>query len=441
MMRRTICFLLAMLMAVSLVACGGNTPTVPETPENNNGQSPTDSPVPREQTTPQIPPRPTKDPKAVYTPPTLPEENRNLPEDSNVIRVCDKWIVAANMDTDTYQDTMFRQMYIYVLSREPMDMNSISLRADHDGGGMTFYVHENINLGELDYSTYLGYAGVDWREFYQWKAAQRDPNAYARDKARWKNMEELDDAISELRERPLASIYVYDLMFGFFDIQEEQTVRSLTVSWPGVEQTVDIGEIRLHPKNIYQEYGLADQLGIQLEGLACSGSLSTPFGPELACSSIDISQVAQEVTFTEVSSLNEHYRVLDVKIRNTAPGINDEHTLTADHPVTVYPDAQASIQIFFTGPHLSELTCMGQGYFVIDCEINGEPCRFLWEGGQQRWDLPRELWAIVMDNVDIQGYYDYCVYDPENLDVSYASREAIDALGWTKQWEAMMAEN
>ena len=63
----------------------------------------------------------------------------------------------------------------------------------------------------------------------------------------------------------------------------------------------------------------------------------------------------------------------------------------------------------------------------------------IWEGGQQRGFIPQELYAIVMDNVDMQGYYEYVQYDPFHVNNLLGTKELYDQLGWTEQWEAMMA--
>ena len=429
MMKRTICFLLALLIVVVLAACGGKTPQ--QTPDNPPSSGEPAAPVT---------PLPGKTDRKTMDLPTLPEENRNLPAGSNVVQVGDKWIVAPKLDTDVYHDTIYRQMSIYVLSREPMDVDSFTLTADREDSGLTCGVNENVDLGNVGWVLYFGYAGVDWKEVALWRDAQNDAarsGSFTLENAdRWEDLEALDREYDAVDNQKPPTIYIYDLLFGFFDYQEEMAIHSLTLSWHGAEQTLDVGEIRLHPEYVFHLYGWLGDVG--LDGDPQLGGSGGIFGPELNSAHLALT-AEKEVNIQSVTCLNDRYQVVNVEIRNTAPGIDDEHTVSPEEPVTLYPGAEPDVVVCITGPHLSELTCMGDVYLLFDCEVDGEARQFVAEMNIGHWLDPRTMWAIVMDNVDMQGYYEYIYFDPGSM--NGAEAEACEKLGWTERWEAMMAEN
>ena len=448
MMKRTICFLLALLIVVVLAACGGKAPVAPEPGEA--GQTESVSPP---FIKPGADPNPVEDPgEAPMTLSPLPETNRNIPAGSNVVQVGEKWIVAANMDADYYPDCSFRTLDLYVLSREPMDPDGFRVVLDREDVHFDrLYVNDCSGSQHLyndlfPYYDLYGYSDIDWREYYRWTAAEYDyqeavmagkPVSPPSD-GEWRSLQEMQKAAMWFARYGNPDAYVYDLKFTLREWSEECSIHSITVSWPGVEQVIDMGEIRLHTDYLGLLYDWPVDFG--LNGItASSGSNGEMFGPEIACSITSEMTCDTEIIFKGVTSLNEHYPVAEVIVHGTAPGVEDQQILTPDHPVVVSPGAKTTIWIYFTGPHLSELTVLGQGFFVIDCEVDGRDYHFIWEGGQQRGAAPHELFAIVMDNVDMQGYYEYAQYDPFHVNDLFGTRELYDALGWTEQWEAMMA--
>ena len=453
MLKKSGVLFLMLLLILSLVACGNKTTITPEkAPEDSQEQRPGTSDSP-EKTDGEWATNPSGEPSDVtYALPKLPRENRNIPEGSNVVQVGDKYIVAANMDADYYRDSSFRTFYLFVLSREPMDPDSIHVkldRADVDIGKV--YVNDLSGSVSLEksfiYPLYYGYSDANWKEYYQWVTAFHDyqerisagENISPPIDGEWQDFQDMSTPAAWFQRNGNPDSHIYAITLTLFGWNEETTIHQLKVSLPGVEQTIDIGEIRLHMDYIYSMYDWPDRFG--LHGLtANSGSLSYMFGPEIACSITSEMTCDAEVIFKGVTSLNSHYPVVEVVLYGTAPGVEDQQILTPDHPVTVSPGAKTVMSIYFIGPHLSELTVMGQGYFLIDCEVDGQEYHFIWEGGQQRGCYPDELYAIVMDNVDMQGYYEYVEYDPFHVRTLFGTRELYDELGWTEKWEAMMAE-
>lgn len=450
--KRSILF--ALLLIFFLTACGGKAPHQtlddPQSGETEP-QTSTESIEPAKPIKPVKPISPGEDLQPPCALSTLPEKNRNIPEGSNVVQVGDKWIVAANMDADYYRDCSFRTLHLFVLSRDPMDPEKFGVQLDRDDVEFDrIYVDDYSGSEHISdafpYYDFYGYSNIDWRDYYRWTTAEYDDQekigagepASSSIDSEWRSLQEMQTNAMWFGQNGNPNAYVYDLKFTLLRWSEECEIHNITVSWPGVEQVIDIGEIRLHMEYLGLLYDLPENIG--LSGLtASSGSLSYMFGPEIACSITSEITCDTEITFIGVTSLNENYPVAEVVVHGTAPGVDDQQILTAENPVVVSPGAKTTIWIYFTGPHLSELSVMGQGFFVIKCEIDGQVYHLIWEGGQQRGFIPQELYAIVMDNVDMQGYYEYVQYDPFHVNNLLGTKELYDQLGWTEQWEAMMA--
>lgn len=457
MTRRLLTLLLALLTTLTLAACGGGkteqTPEQPrqETPAQRPEQPRVDpvSPLPGTQPlqpeTPNQPFMPLHPHKLVdepYTLPTLPEENRNIPEGSNVVQVGDKWIVAPNLDVDIYRDTTLYQMHLFVLSREPMDTESFSLKSDQKSEGPRLFANENTDQYRVEDRIHLGYHCVDWKEYARYernwaerkKAQEKGEELPAMDLERWR---EFQDMLQNAPRYMPSDMYIYDLSFDFYEFQEEADIHSLTVSWPGAEQTVDIGEIRLRGENIYEQYGHPYDLGMDCSTGEMLGAI---FGPDVACCALyGRTWEEQTITFRSVASLNESCQVEEVVVVCGDLESEDRRILTPDHPVTIDPEEAFQMYIYFTGPHLSELTAVCQTFFALECEVDGQQCRCLLMGGQRTSD-PAELFAVVMDNVDMQGYYEYIAYNIDQIDVTLGTREVYDEVGWTEKWEELTVD-
>lgn len=443
-MKKLLSLILAILMVASIAACGGRAPQ----------QTQTDPATTGDPTNPIDPSRPVLSqpaPAVNDALPMLPEANRNIPEGSNVIQVGDKWIIAPHVDADYYPDTLHQDVSFYVLSREPMDRESFQITTDQEVPGLRTRTVDNSDHNVFHY-LYYGYAGVDWKAYYFWTLAQEDyssqllagkdvtpPNA-----GQWSDLNALNDASNWFygNGNPNSYIYQVNLDCHWMQITEEVTVRNLTISWPGAEQTVDVGEIRLHPDSVSEDYDWPWDYGLDYT-TGLGGSDGCLFGPNVACCRATDLICDREITITGVTNLNELYPVAEVVIKGTAPGVKDSMELTPDHPVTISAGSHPEIAIYFTGPHLSELNVDGVNYFVIDCEVDGQECHYLFEFDLHVWHPEEDLFAIVMDNVDLQGYYEYLIYAPDRGDETDAfgavPRQLCDKIGWTEKWEAMMA--
>lgn len=373
----------------------------------------------------------------------LPEENQNIPKGSNVVKIGDKWIVAANIDADYYQDTCFRQMHFYVVSREPMNPETISLQFEKPISGLNVVVTDNIRDYVFpSHPLYFAYNQVDWKLYRAWAVWQVNQfqagESLSAVPDEFSDLQGLNSEASSFPKNGVEGKNIYDIWFWFDNIEAEEVVHTATISWPGIIESIDIGEIRLHPQPIYDEYESELDLGMEFTSYASAGSSSTMFGPELACSVIPTIKAENEVIIKSVKALNPNYQVVGVTVCKTERGLNDQVHVTPNNPVIISPGAEAEMRIYFTGPHLSEITVMGQGYFAIDCEVEGIDYQLLWEGGQQREVDPYELYAVLMDNVDLQGYYECLFYDP-TFGWDLRDNEVYQIIGWTEKWEAMMA--
>ena len=388
-------------------------------------------------------------PRANDALPTLPEANRNIPEGSNVIHVGDKWIIAPHMDTDYYPETTFCPVTFFVLSREPMDRTAFQITTDPALPELETHTMDCSDEA-FGYHLLYGYAGVNWRTYYLWTCAQEDfssqllagKDVEPPDSGDWSELAALQEANLWFSQNgnPNSYIYQVDVYFKRLDTIEDTAIHNLTISWPGVEQTVDVGEIRLHPDLISADYEWPWNYGLnEIFGGQSEGGL---FGPDVASCVIPCA-CDREITVTGAASLNALYPVTEVRIENTVPGVNNSEVLSPNHPVTISAGAEPVIRIYFTGPHLSELDVDGVNLLVLDCEVDGRMHHFLFMFDLHTWHPEEELFAIVMDNVDLQGYYEYLIYAPDRGDETDAfgavPRQLFDKIGWTEKWEAMMA--
>lgn len=447
MLRRIFCFLLCMLMALSLFGCAG-TSSMEETttpgPSGEEGDSQSSSTV-----------GPVRKPgvgedgitKDIYTLPHT-SSQRNIPEGSNVRQVDGKWIIAANMDTDYYLDTGFRQAMFFILSEEPFDYRQVTVDVGNEAAGLQYSVNnldpsDGVTTLDLTKDTYFCYAGFDFRYY---RAAEKkywtsfglpdDPGSSDVDipdteefQAAYERYVEILDSYQRLADEALPQFYAYYMYIGFFDFEDELTINEVTVSWPGVEETIDVGQIRLHPEYLYSQYypETFEDSGIDRYSTISSGSDGQIFGPELAVSSLTW-DATEEIIIKNVYSLNESYPVVAVRVKNTTPDIDNVVTLSDDSPAIVSPGARFTIQIYFTGPHLSELNVCGQGYFVIEYECGGVDYQALWEGGQQRICSVSTAYMMLFDMVDLQGYVENVIYAPDK------DAELYELIGWTDDW-------
>ena len=421
--------LLALLMALTLVACGGKTPE--KTPEPGGEQAEPVTPPPIQPGEHTVPIPGDADGEGPYTLSTLPEANRNIPAGSNVIPVGDKWIVAANFDADYYRDTIYRQLDFYILSREPMDPDSITLQF---GGEipLTWAGAIEWDIENYDFPSwlYLGYMQADWRQYWQ---RERGTGGLTQEEAA--NMDKWESVGTWFKKNGVPGEYCYRIGAWLGDIEKETTIHSVTVSWPGVSKTVDIGEIRCHPTELCDSYIWESEIGVELLGLHGDAGI---FGPGLVCTGCDVT-TESELTICSVSCLNTDYKVVGVAVAGTGPGIEDLLHVTQDTPVIVSPGAEAELRVYVTGPHLTELAGCGQELdFVIDCEVDGREYQLLWQGSSFCGCNPYVMFAAVMDNVDVQGYYESSFFDPQNVGYPWDA-EVFQQIGWTEQWEAMMA--
>lgn len=369
----------------------------------------------------------------------------NIPEGSNVIEVDGKWIVAANIDADYYEDTSFRQMNFFVLSREPMNKEEISLRIEEEKAGLSYEVYEDIQNEEffrenfgIEY--YFAYKGVDWDVYVDWQKARmgegEGTSATEKEREKYAELDQWAEEFERLSDEAIPQFYAYGIWFGFFDWETDVTINSMTISWPGAETVVDIGEIRLHLGTIYD--GGYEHRGIERYEFGANGSAGQMFGPELACSHFQW-DATEEIYLKEVYCLDEDYEVVGVTVRGTSPGVDDIVTLKADEPVLISPGARFETMIFFSGPHLSELNVMGQGYFVIVYECNGVEYELIWEGGPQRQCQSMVAAMMLFDNVDLQGLYERLYYYPDS-DNGYnengynGNPDIYERIGWTQVW-------
>ena len=434
MTRRMVFAMLALMLILLLVSCGGKTTAPTEIPDDLQHQMPIDPATPDNSVQPEghaviVPGDDLEgDP---YTLPVLPEKNRNIPAGSNVVKVGDKWIVAANFDADYYRDSCYRQLDFYVLSREPMDPDTITLRFDRDLPNTGVGVTDGKNAEyEFPYWLYCGYMQADWKLFYQWEYKTGSLTQEEADKmSKW----ETDG--TWFKKNGVSGEYCYRIGAWLGDIEEEMTIHSVTVSWPGVSKTADIGEIRCHPTELCDGYIWESEIGVELLGLHGDAGI---FGPGLVCTGCDVT-AESELTIRSVSCLNADYEVVGVAVAGTSPGVKDLLHVKADKPVIVSPGAEAELRVYVTGPHLTELAGCGQELdFVIDCEVDGRGYQLLWQGSSFCGCDPYVMFAAVMDNVDVQGYYESFAFDPQNVGYPWDA-EVFRQIGWTEKWEAMMA--
>ena len=389
--------------------------------------------------------------------PVLPAENRNIPAGSNVVETEDgKWIVAFTTDTDIYSHMISPNLWIYVISKEPMDPGTMFMRAD--GKPDQAYDFQDWTGDELkEYmrtALWFAYNGVSAVEEANWHdyiahRFQRISLADTTDemRARYEELWRMQDESMAYRKKAEQDLFIYASNYRIWECEEETVLHSFTLSWPGVEQKVDIGELRIHPGSPWDGWevypiGFADRdadpdpdcgLGYERYSMVAMTD-QYPFGPELAKVQIQLCP-EEDVTIRSVALQSPKYQVVDVQLYRWIENRLESRLLSEEGVLTIPAEEEWTLRAFVTGPGLSALCTYDWTEMEVAYECGGRRDTLHAEVYFQPYIATGWICAMVADNVDMQDYYEMGYYDPyDEFDPSIKS--VYDKIGWTAQWDA-----
>ena len=383
--------------------------------------------------------------------PVLPVSNRNLPPSGGAAETPDgKWVVAFTTDSDV--DTALISPGVYdccVISREPMDPNTIKLTTDA-GQELRCWVNDvteyELHNEGLPQWLWLAYNGVDSETYAQWEKYMLASAGLGHlgdftpeQRARFKEI----SALLHMSEGPLKyqsaeapSLYLYQVAFSLADFKEETVIRRLVFSWPGTEQAVDIGELRIHPGGGWNDPVEWDPVGFPDWG--DQGSVLTtftyPFGPELGRTDCTLTP-SEDVTIRRVSFRDPGQEIVEMRLVN-----EDGHVMPVPEEggVTIPAGQTWTLQVFIASEHFSALHPFGVRWLRIEYTCASGSGVLTYEAHDWSDIRSVELCAMLMDNVDEQEHFE-SLYNPYAED-GYFHKSVLDKIGWTDYWNAAYGE-
>lgn len=376
----------------------------------------------------------------------LPVENRNLPSGGGMAETADgKWVVAFTTDSDVDTHIVSSGLYCYVISREPMDPDTITLITDagQEVQSLACDMTEPWLTEEgLPQWVWLAYNGVTPEEHAQWEKYMLAKSGVGslsdftpEQRERFEEISELlhmDEGALKYQRADDPSLYLYNVSIRLADFREEAVIHQLIFSWPGTEQAVDIGELRVHPGGGFDNIDL-EPVAFPNWGNNCEfviETISLPFGPKLGVTSCDLTPT-EDVTIQRVSFRDPGQEIVEMRLVNEA---GDVMPVPEEGGVTVPAGQRWALQVFITSEQFSALRPYGVRWLNIEYTCESGSGVLSCEAHDHSNISHVELCAMLMDNLDLQAYYE-SFYNPYSDDAS-GIKSVLDKIGWTARWDA-----
>ncbi|MCC8129683.1 MAG: hypothetical protein LIO51_07095 [Clostridiales bacterium] len=286
------------------------------------------------------------------------------------------YICVAQYNT-VYDRDMSATLYFTVLSVEAIDPDSIQVELDCQSETSVWASEADLSGYEMPYYLFCCYAGLDWNELADLYDPELERTGGTQSDAFINYFNSYSAAYAEAEEQGLLEwpYHVYEVSVHIA-IECDETVTSAVFSWPGVTETIALGEITLLDEYFSLMLNYPDgEAGYYETAGGYSGFFAGP--------------LAEEVT--------------------TLSPITEGET-------PIYVDAGYRVEVYATlrNPLFAQLIQDGQLVFVLEYEYEGKTCQsgtacgLYNRNGTSQYDA---LLAEYLDGVDVLSYY----YDYYNL--------------------------
>ena len=389
--------LMSLLLLLSILA-GCKEPSVDSGPDTKNT-----GPVQTLGTTNQIP----TEPEGPVTWPTLPYEELYLPQPENRgSSLCEYdpdrrlYIVENNMSRDFY-NTMFLQLRFYVISKDPIDMDTVSLTLpvpyetelmvfEDDLKRQTEWIAGVYSDEVFPYYLYQAYRGIDFTDEDQQDAVLED--------------------FKRLQPEHLPEFHAYILVVMFPNndvIEDPGAIDYADITIEGETYRVDPGNIRLHPA---EEDPVIDYTALLPNNLAGTGEFQQLYSNGILRMVPILNYKAEkETVLSKIYMVNEGFEILGVEVsksyKEDGKYKSIEFVWDGNSPLMLNPGDSIQLRPII---HSEELDCMQSLcllWFMMDFYIEDvyyqNMAKFT-QSVEMNW---YELYAIVFDGLDMEPYY------------------------------------
>lgn len=351
----------------------------------------------------------------------LPEQGQTLPENlHNPVR--DYYICAAQYNT-VYDRDMSATLYFTVLSVEAIDPDSIQVELDCQSETSVWAIEADLSGYEMPYYLFCCYAGLDWNELAALYDPELERTGGTQSDAFIDFFNSYSAAYAEAEEQCLLEwpYHVYEVSVHIA-IECDETVTSAVFSWPGVTETIALGEITLLDEYFSLMLNYPDsEAGYYETTGGYSGFFAGPLAEEgTTLSPITEGETAGDIKLTGFSLMegrNNGTEIVSLQLVLTALANEDDVTdMVWDGETPIYVDAGYRVEVYATlrNPLFAQLIQDGQLVFVLEYEYEGDTCQsgtacgLYNRNGTSQYDA---LLAEYLDGVDVLSYY----YDYYNL--------------------------
>ncbi|MCD8381726.1 MAG: hypothetical protein LUC30_02235 [Clostridiales bacterium] len=408
--------LLTVLLLLLLAACGAGTIT-----GSGDMDTPT-NPAPEEAA-----PEATDEPTETEKPESAAEIESETPENIHV-PVRDYYICAAQYDTRMCPD-INEPLTFLILSVDEIDAGAIQVEFDCRTDMLVQVSEADLTLEQyaMNGNLYLCYQDMDWD--YVAENWDEGKDELEQSSELFSYLHAYDEAYMERKEAGALDwpyhvyevlVYVgqnelYDQTIAFYD----ETITAATFSWPGVTETVDLGELRLSSANPE----LTDRWPRDFSAMSYTTGGHLLLVRRTLTEEIELDTPLFETLYTELDVkltgcfLLEGYEngteitALRLVLTNLADE-NDVIDMVWDGESPVYVDAGYEIAIYPTlyNPTFAQLVQDGMMVTMLEYECQGETyydcctSTLYWMYDYQN------LLAAYLDGVDVLSMYD-CYYN------------------------------
>lgn len=336
--------------------------------------------------------------------------------------VRDHYICAAQYNT-VYDRDMSATLYFTVLSVEAIDPDSIQVELDCQSETSVWAIEADLSGYEMPYYLFCCYAGLNWNELAALYDPELERTGGTQSDAFIDFFNSCSAAYAEAEEQGLLEwpYHVYEVSVHIA-IECDETVTSAVFSWPGVTETIALGEITLLDEYFSLMLNYPDsEAGYYETTGGYSGFFAGPLAEEVTTlSPITEGETAGDIKLTGFSLMEGRNNGTEiVSLRLVLTDLADEDDVTDmvwDGETPIYVDAGYRVEVYATlrNPLFAQLIQDGQLVFVLEYEYEGETCQsgtacgLYNRNGTSQYDA---LLAQYLDGVDVLSYY----YDYYNL--------------------------
>ncbi|MCD7760832.1 MAG: hypothetical protein LUH16_03535 [Clostridiales bacterium] len=409
-MKKALCLILPVALLLLLTACGAGTVASSEAEDSENAASD------ETEENPGSDAAETEDDEG-----DLSEREQTLMD--HLHRPVREYYICAAQYNTVYDRDMSATLYFTVLSVEAIDPNAIQVELDCQSETSVWATEADFSGYEMPYYLFCCYAGLDWNELAALYDPELERTGGTQSDAFIDYFNSCSTAYAEAEEQGLLEwpYHVYEVSVHIA-IECDETVTSAVFTWPGVTETVALGEITLLDEYFSLMLNYPDgEAGYYETAGGYSGFFAGPLAEEVTTlSPITEGETAGDVKLTGFSLMEGRENGTEiVSLRLVLTNLEDEDDVTDmvwDGETPIYVDAGYRVEVYATlrNPLFAQLIQDGQLVFVLEYEYEGETCQsgtacgLYNRNGTSQYDA---LLAEYLDGVDVLSYY----YDYYNL--------------------------